>query len=148
MRWLGVDFGEIRVGLAISDPDERYAVPLEVVASSAAFPAIRSIVERDYVRGIVIGLPLLPSGDEGDTAARARRLGDRIARQLDLPVEYEDERLTTVVAEQMTLRKGPSDDLAATIMLQQFLDRRRLEAHQHSGNGSSGLATQAEDAED
>jgi putative Holliday junction resolvase len=145
MRWLGVDFGEIRVGLAISDPDERMAVPLEIVASSAAFPAIRSIVERDYVRGIVIGLPLLPSGDEGETAVRARRLGDRIARLLDLPVEYEDERLTTVVAEQMTMRRGPSDDLAATIMLQQFLDRRRLEIQKHEGNGSSGLATHAED---
>ncbi|MDA0366482.1 MAG: Holliday junction resolvase RuvX [Chloroflexi bacterium] len=145
MRWLGVDFGEIRVGLAICDPDERIAVPLEVVAASAAFPAIRSIVERDYVRGIVIGLPLLPSGDEGETAGRARRLGDRIARALDMPVEYEDERLTTVVAEQMTMRRGPSDDLAATIMLQQFIDRRRLEAQRHNGNGSGGLATHAEE---
>lgn len=145
MRWLGVDFGEIRVGLAISDPDERVAVPLEVVASSAAFPAIRSIVERDYVRGIVIGLPLLPSGDEGETAGRARRLGDRIARVLDLPVEYEDERLTTVVAEQITMRRGPVDDLAATIMLQQFIDRRRLAAHLHNGNGSSGLSSHVEE---
>ncbi len=82
MRWLAVDPGEARVGLAICDPEERLAVPLEVVPASAAFPAIRAIVRREAVGGIVVGLPLLPSGDEGDAAAMARRLGARIASAL------------------------------------------------------------------
>ena len=71
MRWLGVDAGLARVGLAISDPDERFAVPLEIVPAAAAFPAIRSIVAREEVGGIVIGLPLTMRGHEGEATRMA-----------------------------------------------------------------------------
>lgn len=133
------------MGLAICDSDEMMAIPLEIVPASAAFPAIRAIAARESVQGIVIGLPLLPSGDEGEMTVRARRLGDRLARALDLPVEYEDERLSTVAAEQMAMRRGPIDDLAAMIVLQQFIDRRRYEARQHVGRGSEGDARHADE---
>lgn len=139
MRWLAVDPGEARVGLAICDPEERLAVPLEVVPASAAFPAIRAIVRREAVGGIVVGLPLLPSGDEGDAAAMARRLGARIASALDVTLVYEDERLTTVAAERQAREAGgasrPSDDLAAAILLEQFLGRRRDAGSQIAGSG-------------
>lgn len=141
MRWLGVDPGEARIGLAICDPEERVAVPLEVVPASAAYPAIRAIVEREGVEGVVIGLPLLPSGDEGEAAAMARRLGARIERGLDVELVYEDERLTSVAAEQQARdarRAGPSDDLAATIVLEQFLERRRT-----TNPGAGGAAVDA-----
>lgn len=124
MRWLGIDPGSKRVGVAICDPSERIAVPLEIVPASAAFPAVRSIAKREQVGGVVVGLPLLMDGSEGSAAALARRLGDRIRDRLGLPVEYEDERLTTVEAE----REGhgePRDDVAAALILQQFIDRRR-----------------------
>jgi putative pre-16S rRNA nuclease len=131
MRWLGVDPGEARVGLAICDPDELIAVPLEVVPASAAFPAIRSIAAREQVGGIVVGLPLLPSGDEGDAVKMARKLGDRLDRELDVVVVYEDERLTSVAAEQQRREAGAprgvaSDDLAAALLLEQFLSSRRV----------------------
>src|SRR5690606_18508921 len=113
---------------AISDPSGRYAIPLEVVPASAAFPAIRAVVERESVGGIVIGLARLPSGDEGEAAQMARRLGARLSR-LRLPIEYEDETLTSQQAESMTRpgrdgRRAPADDVAASLILQQFLDRR------------------------
>ncbi len=127
MRWLGVDAGEARVGIAISDPAWRYAIPLEVVPANAAFPAIRAIVSREQVVGIVLGLARLPSGDEGDAARMARKLGARLAR-LGLPVEYEDETLTSQQAESVAggtgSRRRPSDDIAASLILQQFLDRQ------------------------
>lgn len=132
MRWLGVDAGEARVGIAISDPEGRYAIPLEVVPANAAFPAIRAIVTREAVVGIVVGIARLPSGDEGDAARMARRLGARLAR-LGQPVEYEDETLTTQQADSVAARVGrvgggrgggPTDDIAASLILQQFLDRR------------------------
>lgn len=128
VRWLGIDPGAARVGLAISDPDGTYAIPLEVVSLSAAFPAIRAIVAREGVGGIVVGLARLPSGDEGESAQLSRRLGARLAR-LGLPVEYEDETLTSQQAEAMTRsaggsRRRPADDMAASLILQQFLDRR------------------------
>ena len=59
MRWLGIDPGSKRVGVAICDPNERVAMPLEIVVASAAFPAVRSIAKREDVGGIVVGLPLL-----------------------------------------------------------------------------------------
>ena len=131
MRWLGVDPGGERVGLAISDAEERLAVPLEVVPASAAFPAVRSTAAREQAGGIVVGLPLLLDGSEGEAARRARRLGARLGA-LGLPVEYCDERLTTWAAEEAVRRAGaraprrarPPDDIAAAMILQRFLDAR------------------------
>lgn len=127
VRWLGIDPGDARIGLAISDPDGTYAIPLEVVKASVAFPAIRAIVMREGIGGLVIGLARLPSGDEGESAQLARRLGARLAR-LGLPIEYEDETLTSQQAESMARAGGASrrrsaDDVAASLILQQFLDR-------------------------
>ena len=124
MRWLAIDPGSKRVGLAICDPDERIAVPLGVIPASAAFPAVRSIAKRELVGGIVVGLPLLMDGSEGSAVVRARRLGERIRDRLGLPVEYEDERLTTFQAEQEGGGE-PRDDIAAALILQAFIDRRR-----------------------
>jgi len=134
MRWLAVDAGTVRVGLAICDPDERLAVPLEIVTASAAYPAIRAIAEREGVEGVVMGLPVHMGRGEGDAAAMARRLGGRIAKGLGLPVEYEDERLTSSEADRLGSasagrgRRTSSDDLAATLILEQFLARRRVAA--------------------
>ena len=124
MRWLGVDPGSVRVGVAACDPEERVAVPIEIVPASAAFPAIRAIVKREEIGGIVIGLPRTLEGVEGETARAARKLGERLTR-LGLPVEYEDERLTSVAAERGMPRGESADDIAAALLLQQFIDRRR-----------------------
>ena len=137
VRWIGVDPGASRVGLSISDEEERLAVPLEVVPASAALPAIRSIAAREGAGGIVVGLPLTLKGNEGEAAVAARRLGARLAR-LGLPIEYTDERLTTWAAEEAVRevsllssrrstrqkREIATDDLAAAILLQRFLDAR------------------------
>ena len=133
MRWLGVDPGERRVGIAACDADERVAVPLEVVPASAAFPAIRSIAAREQAGGVVVGLPLSLDGTEGAAARLARRLGERLARMTDLAVEYEDERLTSVAAERHRGGRAPRDDIAAALMLQQFIDRRQHAARADEG---------------
>lgn len=133
MRWLSVDAGTVRVGLAICDPEERLAVPLEIVSASAAYPAIRSIVAREGVEGVVVGLPLHMGGAEGEAAAMARHLGQRIASSLGLPVEYEDERLTSDEAARLAGRGQRSDDIAAALILEQFLARRRAESRRAEG---------------
>jgi len=130
VRWLGVDPGAVRVGIAACDPEERVAVPLEVVPASAAFPAIRAIALREGAGGIVVGLPRSLDGSEGVAAAAARKLGERL-RGLGLPLAYEDERLSSVAAEREAPRGRPGraaaalDDVAAALILQQFIDRRR-----------------------
>lgn len=126
-----------RVGLAICDPEERIAVPLEVVPAGVAFPAIRTIVARDGVEGVVLGLPLTPRGREEESARMARRLGERIERSLHLPVEYEDERLTSVEAERLAGTRRPADDLAAVLILEQFLSRRRRERASAEGGADA-----------
>jgi putative Holliday junction resolvase len=128
MRWLGVDPGAARVGIAICDDDERVAVPLEVVPASVAVPALRAIARREEVGGIVVGLPRTLAGREAESAAAARKLGERLRRVLELPVEYEDERLTSAAVERFAGGDRPSDDLAAAWLLQQFIDRRRAHA--------------------
>ncbi|RJQ07444.1 MAG: Holliday junction resolvase RuvX [Dehalococcoidia bacterium] len=133
MRWLAIDPGTVRVGLAICDREERLAVPLEIVAASAAYPAIRAIAIREGVEGVVVGLPLHMAGGEGDAAAMARRLGDRLAKGLGLPVEYEDERLTSEEAVRLGGRGQHSDDIAAALILDQFLARRRAEPRNVEG---------------
>ena len=105
-------------------------MPLEVVPEAAAFPAIRGIARREEAGGIVIGLALSLDGSEGAQAAQARRLGERLGRELALPVEYEDERLSSAAAERARGNgsRAPRDDIAAALILQQFIDRRRREA--------------------
>ena len=128
MRWIGVDPGGARVGIAICDEDERVAVPVEIVPASVALPAIRTIALREGAGGIVIGLPKSLDGVERASAVAARKLGERVRRILELPVEYEDERLSSRAVERTAGRQKPSDDLAAAFLLQQFIDRRRFEA--------------------
>ena len=124
MRWLAIDPGTRRVGIAACDRDERVAVPMEIVPENVALPAIRTIVKREEIDGIVIGLPLLLDGNEGSAARMARRLGARIEKALTIPIVYEDERLTTVAAMRDQDSHKPSDDIAAALVLQQFIDRR------------------------
>ena len=132
MRWLGVDVGTVHVGLAISDVDECIVVPLEIVPANVAFPAIRSIVLRENIQGIVVGLPLLPSGDEGRSVRVARKLGSKLEVDLNIDVYYEDETLTTqeVLSHEPTINKKHkrrNDDLAATLILDQFLQKRKFD---------------------
>ena len=128
MLFRSVDPGGARVGIAICDEHERVAVPVEIVPASVAVPAIRTIAQREGAGGIVIGLPVSLDGTERASAAAARKLGERVRRILELPVEYEDERLSSRAVELTAGRAKPSDDLAAAFLLQQFIDRRRFEA--------------------
>jgi putative Holliday junction resolvase len=137
MSVLGIDFGSRRIGLAISDPEERVAFPagtLESRGRKADVAAIRSVVEEREVRRVVVGLPLHMDGRAGTGAEAARAFADALGRELALPVELLDERWTTQEAER-TLRetgrsgrrkkRGAADTLAATLLLRTFLDRQQ-----------------------
>ncbi|WP_165246468.1 Holliday junction resolvase RuvX [Paludisphaera soli] len=132
-RVLGIDFGLRRVGAAISDPGRSIATPLEVYERKDPLQDARhykKLVEEDEVERIVIGLPVHTTGREGESAARARAWGAWLAGATGLPVDYYDERYTTVLAEDVLIevgfsrqkRKGMRDMLAARILLQNYLD--------------------------
>jgi putative Holliday junction resolvase len=136
-RVLGVDWGEIRIGLALSDETQSIASPLETLVRRRGkrFPMSRllQLVAAHSPVGVVVGLPLTPAGDEGPSAAESRAVAASVARRTGLPVELRDERLSTaralrLVREQEGSTRGRKEDvdaLAAAVLLQGFLDARR-----------------------
>ncbi len=136
-RLLGVDHGEKRIGLALSDPSQVIAQPLATLTRRAGrrFPmqTLRRHLDAHHPVGIVMGLPRAPDGSEDDRAAAARAVGRLIGDKTGLPVAYWDERMSTARALRAVKdlggglrgRKGDVDQLAATVLLQNYLDSRR-----------------------
>jgi len=132
-RLLGVDYGKVRVGLAITDPERCLASPLATyIRRSAEQDArfFRELVKVEEIVAMVVGLPVHNDGREGEQAAAARAFGEWLVGTTRLPVHYFDERFTTVEAESLLLsagltnkrRKARRDRVAAQIMLQSYLD--------------------------
>jgi putative Holliday junction resolvase len=134
-RVLALDLGDARIGVAISDDARRLAVPVGTVRTGAPedVKAIAAIVRDRDVALVVIGHPLLLSGEAGDRAHLAERFADALRSFLEIPVVLHDERLSTVEAERALRAAGtPSrerrrsvDASAATVILQSFLDATR-----------------------
>jgi putative holliday junction resolvase len=136
-RYLGIDVGAVRVGVAICDPDGVLATPLLTVPrdveGGSDLRAIAGLVAEHAVVGVVVGLPRTLAGREGPAAEAARAFVDALAGVLDVPVELSDERLTTVVATQQLRERGVKgrkqravvDQAAAVAILQGWLDARR-----------------------
>lgn len=135
-RLLGLDYGSKRVGLALSNVEQTIATPHETYPRRDPPQDARHLVRtvREFgVVGLVVGLPVHQSGDEGEKAREARRFGEWAARATSLPVAFADERYTTVQADEHLFAAGVSpakrralrDKLAAQILLQAFLDSPR-----------------------
>jgi putative pre-16S rRNA nuclease len=133
-RVLGLDLGDARIGVAISDDDRRLAVPMGTVRTGAPgdLDAIAGIVREHGVTGLVVGHPRTMSGAAGVRADQAERFAEALATRLGMPVDLQDERLSTAEAER-SLRtagvRGPRrrdvvDRTAATVILQAWLDAR------------------------
>lgn len=133
-RVLGLDLGDARIGVAISDPERRLAVPLGTVRTGAPadLRAIAALVAEHGVTLVVVGHPLLLSGDAGERAHHAERFAHALGGSLGIPVALQDERLSTKEAERALRAAGRSarearravDETAATVILQAFLDAR------------------------
>jgi putative Holliday junction resolvase len=132
-RLLGVDYGTVRVGLAVTDPDRKMAFPLATYTrrtrdEDAAY--FRKLVEDEEVGQVVVGLPVHLDGREGQKAAEARAFGKWLADVTGLPVTFFDERFTTAQAEAALWesglthkkRKERRDKVAAQLLLQSYLD--------------------------
>ncbi len=136
-RYLGLDPGERRIGVAVSDATGTIASPVEFIDRKARNheQRITDLCTEWEITEIVVGLPLSLDGGEGPAASKSRDFGSRVAGLTGLPVSYHDERFTTVTAEHALLEGGVKrrsrtekrDQIAAAVMLQGFLDRRRYE---------------------
>jgi putative Holliday junction resolvase len=141
VRVLGIDFGERRIGLAISDTEGRWALPLTILKRTTdrrAAYEIATIVRREGVERLVMGEPRGPEGERGPAAERMHRFGVRVARATRLEISYHDETLTTVAARERLdddglARRPRLDAHAAQIILQEALDTG-LGADQETGD--------------
>jgi putative pre-16S rRNA nuclease len=134
-RVLGLDLGDARIGVAISDDARRMAVPLGSVRTGAPadLKAIAGLVEENEVTLVVIGHPLHLSGEAGERAHHAERFVEALSSVLEVPVVLQDERLSTVEAERALRaagagprdRRAAVDRSAAAVILQAWLDAWR-----------------------
>jgi putative Holliday junction resolvase len=136
LRVLGIDFGERRIGLALSDPTGTIARPLETILRRAGKRAplhrLEEICRQHGVGHLVVGLPLDLRGNETPWCGEVRAMGDELAGRIDVPVDYVDERYTSKRAERAVRsiglpkgrreEKGRVDAAAAALILQSWLD--------------------------
>jgi putative Holliday junction resolvase len=139
MRALGVDAGERRIGLAMSDPSGLIASPLEVLVIEEDDDPVAAVTARARdlaAECIVVGMPIDLRGEEGVAAQNMQQFVDALRQATELPVETCDERMTSAVAARSMQeaglterdRRGQVDKVAAALILQTWLDRRRTEA--------------------
>ena len=134
MRLLGLDVGTKTIGVAVSDEGAVVAMPLRTLSRSGGerdVEAVAAVMRETGAGALVVGLPLELSGREGDAARRCRILGQVLAQKLDCEVHYWDERFSTTEAERLLIsadvrrkkRKQVINHVAASLILQGFLDR-------------------------
>ncbi len=135
-RVLGIDAGDKRIGIALSDPEEILASPLTIINTTDEESDIAAILDiiREYEIGkIIAGIPMSLNGSIGPQAEKVRSFIEKLRSRTEVPIEYRDERLTTVsamrfargVAQQRRGKKERYDDRAAALILQGYLDEHR-----------------------
>ena len=136
-RSLGLDIGEKRIGVAISDPGGILASPFTIIDrrdERQDIEAIINLINQHQVKQIVVGLPRSMNGSIGKQAEKVKAFVQRLCRHIEVPVEFRDERLTTVSAKRLrqaantkkNKRKARDDAVAAALILQGYLDEARL----------------------
>lgn len=148
MRVLGLDVGERRVGIAISDPTGTVVRPLQTLKRGSReedVAGIANLVAEHGVELVVVGQPLSLNGTEGPQARRIARYADALAERLSVPVVSWDERFTTVAAEEILSRsrsekkrrraraEGKVDAIAAAVILQSYLDSQNSGLQDNNG---------------
>ena len=118
MRFLGLDHGDKRIGVAVSDETMTFAFPRVVLQNTkTVFEEIKKICGDENIAKIVVGMPISFSGDKSAQAEKVERFGEELEMFLSIPVEYENEIFTTKI--------GRNDTSAAALILQGYLDKIR-----------------------
>ena len=137
-RILSVDYGKIRTGLAVTDPLQIIANGLVTVATSKLFDFLKDYIAKEEVERIVIGRPVQLNGQPSENLARVGQFVNRWKKEIPhIPIEYYDERFTSVLAQQTILAsgvkkktrkedKGLVDEVSATIILQDYMHSKNI----------------------
>jgi len=136
-RSLGLDIGDKRIGVALSDPQGILASPFTIIKcrdDAADIEAIIDVISQYQVKQIIVGLPLSMDGSIGKQAEKVRAFTQKLCSHTEVPVEFRDERLTTVSAKRLmqavntkkTKKKVRHDAIAAAFVLEGYLNETRL----------------------
>jgi putative holliday junction resolvase len=136
-RVLGLDVGDRRIGLALSDSGGILASPLTIIEHTTELHDIEAILKISQERGaerIIVGLPRLMNGDIGPQAQKVQAFAEAIRAHAQIPIEYRDERLTTVTAQRLKQETGSRkknrniryDAMAAAVILQDYLEEQAV----------------------
>jgi len=138
MRYLAIDYGSKRTGLAICDADETIASPLAVLhGQKGLLRRIKEIIEAENAEAVVLGLPLNMTGSESSQTKLVRKFAEQLKKYLSVPVQLQDERLSSFGAEEKLApadftrgkRKKRIDAVAAAEILEAFLERKKAGNH-------------------
>ncbi len=133
---MGIDFGKARIGIALSDPLGIIASPFKTyvrISFEKDLDFLKALIKEKNVDTVVFGLPLQMDGEEGQMAKDTRLFAESLESITDVKIDFEDERLTSVEAEELLIqakvrreeRKMLIDKIAAQMILEQYLERRR-----------------------
>jgi putative holliday junction resolvase len=125
MKILGIDYGEKRIGLAISDESATFARELTILSPKEFWESIRNTIGENEIKQIVLGWPLNMSGEMTEKTREVESFKLRLEKETALPVEIIDERLSSQMAQASRGSKKDLDSLAAQILLQNFLDKNK-----------------------
>jgi putative Holliday junction resolvase len=125
MKILGIDYGEKRIGLAISDESLTFARELEILSPKAFWMKIGQLIAEEGVGKIVLGWPINMAGKETQKTQEVKGFKEELEKNFEVEVDVMDERLTSVMAQHLPGGKRNIDSLAAQILLQNYLDKTK-----------------------
>lgn len=129
MKILGIDFGTKRIGLAISDETQTLARELEILSPQEFWEKIEELLVEEDIEKIVLGMPINMSGEVTQKSKEVQEFADELQSRISTPVEMVDERLSSVMAENLSGQMSGSheqiDSLAAQIFLQNYLNQNK-----------------------
>ncbi len=137
MKYLGLDYGTKRIGIAISDDNGEFAFPKGIVSPRDAVAEIVALCEKEGIGAIVIGKSVASNGMDNDIVPATEKFKETLSKAIQLPMFFQQESFSTVEAHRYQTAAGNRDDSAAAIILQRFLDTKLSFAEASAKQGKS-----------
>ena len=129
LRFLGIDYGEAKIGLALENNEDRLSLPYKILSEEDFFKQIHSIIEDEEINEIVVGLPMNMKNEETQQTGKTNIFIEKLKNVIDLPVYIEDERMTSIMGGKLIRSHGEKskkqdDASAASLILESFIRRK------------------------
>ncbi len=126
MKYLGIDYGTKRIGIALSDESGEFAFPQGIIGPDKAIAEIKTLCEKEQVGAIVIGKSIASNGMDNEIVPVVEKFKTKLEEATSLPVHFQQESYSTMEAHRYQTKAGSRDDSAAAIILQRFLDTKKV----------------------